>query len=61
MFEKRVITREALERLKKKFGFENESDREFLRWFKRNHLTGYEKTIAIKEPNGTWTVIDVYP
>ena len=56
-----MITREALERLKKKFGFENESDREFLRWFKRNHLTGYEKTIAIKEPNGTWTVIDVYP
>jgi len=47
--------------LKRGCGYENESDREFLRWFKRNHLTGYEKTIVIEEPNGTRTIVKVYP
>jgi hypothetical protein len=36
------ITRSELDRMKKKFGMENETDREFLEWRRRNQGTGYE-------------------
>ena len=36
------ITRETLEYLKRKYGMENASDREFLEWWRRNRGTGYE-------------------
>lgn len=61
VYENREITRQVLERLKEKFNCKGMSDREFLAWYKRNHLTGYEKTITIIEPNGTKTVVRVYP
>jgi hypothetical protein len=39
---KYYITRTTLNLLKKKYNMENESDREFLEWWRRNRGTGYE-------------------
>ena len=36
------IKRSRLEAMKKRFHMENESDRGFLEWWRRNHGTGYE-------------------
>ena len=46
---KYYITRKKLNEMKKKYGMENESDKEFLEWWRRNHGTGYEEEIEIKE------------
>jgi len=39
---KYYITRTTLNKMKAKYCMENESDREFLEWWRRNHGTGYE-------------------
>jgi predicted DNA-binding antitoxin AbrB/MazE fold protein len=39
---KYYITRSTLNFLKKKYNMENESDKEFLEWWRRNIGTGYE-------------------
>jgi len=61
IYEKRYITREVLERLKEKFNCKECSDQDFLKWYKRAFLTGYEKAIIILEPDGTRTEVKVYP
>ena len=61
IYEKRYITREALEKLKEKLNCKECSDQDFLRWYKRAFLTGYEKVIIILEPDGTRTEVKVYP
>jgi hypothetical protein len=42
MPKKYYITRTHLNEMKKKFKMENESDKEFLEWWRRNRGTGYE-------------------
>jgi hypothetical protein len=39
---KYYITRSTLNELKKKYNMENENDKEFLEWWRRNIGTGYE-------------------
>lgn len=36
------ITRSELNAMKKKYNSENDTDRDFLEWWRRNHGTGYE-------------------
>ena len=43
------IKRSDLNKMKKKFDMANISDYEFLQWWRRNHGTGYEANITIKE------------
>ncbi|MEM2832725.1 MAG: hypothetical protein QXT16_08780 [Candidatus Caldarchaeum sp.] len=45
------IKRSELNRMKKKYQMENESDHEFLAWWRRNRGTGYEdpKLVYIDE------------
>ena len=42
---KTEITRKELKKLKKKYNSENETDIEFIEWYRRNHGTGYKITI----------------
>jgi hypothetical protein len=42
------VTRSALNTMKKKYDMEEESDRDFLEWWRRNHGTGYEAFHLIK-------------
>ena len=43
------VKRSDLNRMKKKFDMVNISDYEFLQWWRRNHGTGFESNIKIKE------------
>lgn len=42
LVERYRITRSELNAMKKLYDMENENDREFLEWWRRNHGTGYE-------------------
>ena len=44
-----TVTRKDLNKLKKEYGMEDESDYNFLQWWRRNHGTGYEAKIRIIE------------
>ena len=43
------VTRRTLNKLKKKYNMQDESDYSFLQWWRRNHGTGYEEDIKIIE------------
>lgn len=43
------VMRKDLNKLKKKFKMDDISDYDFLQWWRRNHGTGYEKNIEIRD------------
>jgi len=47
------ITRSELNKMKKKYDSENQSDRDFLEWWRRNHGTGYESFDKIEIVEGS--------
>lgn len=52
MAKKYKISRSELDSMKKKYGMTDESDREFLEWWRRNHGTGYEAFHLIEITKG---------
>jgi hypothetical protein len=47
-----TIKRKILDKMKEHFLMKDETDIEFLRWWRRNFGTGYEKEIEIEDKRG---------